>query len=86
MLLAFKTEPKWSKIEVQERSSSKLAPGRFQRQKKTTTEKKKKLFGSRFEVNTRPKNKVCSERSFGQLLASNNFQNEPTLLQSGSQK
>ena len=78
MLLAFKTEPKWSNIEVQKRSRSKRAPGRFKRTPKT--QKHPPSFGSRFGFKTRPKNKVCSQRSFGQHLASNNLQNEPNMV------
>ena len=68
-------EPKLSKIEVQERSSSQRAPGRSQKPKQNC-QKCPPPFGSRFEFKTRPKNKVCSQRSFGQHLVPNNLQNE----------
>ena len=75
MLLALQTEPKWVKIEVQERSSRKWAPGRFWRPSGTPEYKKKTLFGSRFGTKTRPKNEVCPERPFGQHLAPNGLRN-----------
>ena len=77
MFLAFQTEPKLSKIEVQERSSIKRAPGRFKRLSRTPfCQNPLSPFGSRFGFKTRPKNKVCSQRSFGQHLAPNNIRNE----------
>ena len=76
MLLALQTEPKWVKIEVQERSSRKWAPGRFWRPSGTPPDQKKTpLFGSRFGTKTRPKNEVCPERPFGQHLAPNGLRN-----------
>ena len=63
-------------IEVQERSSSKWAPGRFRSPSGTPKDKKNPpLFGSRFGTKTRPKNEVCPERPFGQHSAPNGLRN-----------
>ena len=75
MLLAFQTEPKWSKIEVQERSSSKRALGRFKRRSRTLKDPPPPPVGSRFGFKTRPKNEVCSQRPFEEHLAPNSLRN-----------
>ena len=51
MLLAFQTEPKWSKSEVQERCSSKWAAGGFKRLSRTPKDKKRSPFWEAIFVN-----------------------------------
>ena len=76
MSLAFQTEPKLSKSEVQALSSRKWAAERFKRPSRTQKGKRSPPpFGRRFRLKTRPKNEVWSQNPFGQHLAPNILKN-----------